>query len=293
MKPLLQQRFFLQDTHRIVATTLLLCLFLAACNPIQPDARSANPATTMPAPDLADRQTERWSSAAPDDGWTAEGIVALPKPGEDRYYTELRVKRADGGTEWMPVATWSNFGLGYTTPRPLHWSRDGQYLYFTNAPVVEGCGLFVNASDLQRLDLADGNVDQLLPPNTTRSLTFAPDDQSIAYGEQELLYLLDPTTGDYATLALDMLGSNEQWGNFVWSPDSQQVVFTIADDPCGANWQQSVVLVHTPSLTATVLVEPNERLFTAVAWPDPDHLQLRDRDNQFWQLDINTGEIVQ
>jgi len=42
-----------------------------------------------------------------------------------------------------------------------------------------------------------------------------------------------------------------------------------------------------------VLVEQDERLFTAVEWLDSEHIQLQDRDSQFWQLDINTGEIVQ
>jgi len=51
----------------------------------------------------------------------------------------------------------------------------------------------------------------------------------------------------------------------------------------------------TPSSIALKIraVEQDERLFTAVEWLDSEHIQLQDRDSQFWQLDINTGEIVQ
>ncbi len=46
-------------------------------------------------------------------------------------------------------------------------------------------------------------------------------------------------------------------------------------------------------MTVRVLIEQDDRLFTAVAWLDPGHIQLRDRDSQSWEIDVKTGELVQ
>lgn len=279
------------------------CLLLTAC--IQPPSAHTIPvpATTVEATapvtetaagdPLAGFDQQSWFSSSPDRVWQVEGLAALPKVSGERYYTELRVKKADGSVEWMPVAEWSCFGLGYTTPQPLRWSPDGRYLYFTNTPVADGCGLFVNASDLQRLNLVDGTVTEILPSGVTWSLAVAPDGETVAYSKDDQLYIRNLFTEDYASVRVEGPESNAQWGNFVWSPDSQQLAFTIAYAPCQPpDWRHSIVVVDTQSMTMTTVLEKDPRRLTATTWIDTSQLMLIDQQQQQWALNVHTGTVA-
>ena len=235
-----------------------------------------------------------WTATSPDGIWQIEGLNALPKAGEEQYYTEMHVKNTDGSVEWRPVATWRNFGLGYTTPQPLHWSPDGRYLYFTNAPVPDGCGLFVNASDLQRLDLISGELQEILPTNSTGSLAIAPDGKTVAYSHADEVVLLDLATSDYKSQKVVTEESSLQLGNFTWSPDSQQVAFTIAYAPCQPPaWSHGILSMDAQSLSITTLLEPDQRRFTITAWTEGAQLLLADTEQQSWVLDIRNGDLSQ
>ena len=78
------------------------------------------------------------------------------------------------------VDAWAPYGLGYTVPRPFHWSNDGRYLFVTNDPAPDGCALFVNGSDLQRVDLSNGEVTQIVEP-VGLWLSLSPDETKLAY----------------------------------------------------------------------------------------------------------------
>lgn len=256
--------------------------------------RSAQPGKPTAVTDaLARRELQQWSSTSPDGAWVAEGLTAFPKVNDDNlYYTELRVKKGGGSVEWIPVALWSRFGLGYTMPRPLRWSPAGRYLYFTNAPVPDGCGLFVNAADLQRLDLVDGTIQEVLPFGATWSLAIAPDAQRAVYSNGDTLYLLDLATANYASIKVEGLEADAQWGNFIWSPDSQRVAFTIAYQPCmPPAWSHSLLLLDTDTLTVTTVLAKDPRRLTITEWVDAGNLALSDYDNKQWVLDLATGTI--
>ena len=74
--------------HWVMIATIIVGVLLAACQPIRPEAAHSEPAATTPAPDLAGYEVEEWSDISPDGTWQANGLVALPKPGADQYYTE-------------------------------------------------------------------------------------------------------------------------------------------------------------------------------------------------------------
>jgi hypothetical protein len=202
-----------------------LSLLLIACrvdSPPAPVAATVSPLPPTITPDLAGLEQQPWSTTSPDGTWIVEGLTALPTQSGEQYYTEMRIRQVDGELSWMPVAGWQPFGLGYTTPRLVHWSTDGRYLYYTNAPHPDGCGLFVNASDLQRLDLTDGTVQEILPQNSTWVLEAAPDG-TIAYVDGTTLVLFDPKADMRQEIFLDFAQANVQLGNLVWSPDSQRL----------------------------------------------------------------------
>lgn len=266
-------------------------VLLVGCAPIVAPPQTIPVATADAATDFANMEVQRWHAFSPDQAWTATGVVATPQNGDAQYYTELRVTNADGTITWTPVAGWSNFGLGYTTPRVVHWSADGQSLYFTNAPHPDGCGLFINASDLHQLDLTTGAVAEILPPNSTWVLAAAPDG-TIAYLQANELKLLDPTTDTTVSIVLDMAETNVQIGNLVWSPDSQQVAYVVATDLClPPTWRHALYTVDRHGEDVRLVLPADERRFRIVEWVDESHLLLMDLEVKQSVLDLDNGQV--
>jgi hypothetical protein len=245
---------------------------------------------------------------SPDGKWTARVTVALPMVGGvsigDNYYTQLKVSRIDGSVTWMVVDEWSNFGAGYTTPRPFHWSKDGRYLYFTNEPVPDGCPVFVNGSDLQQVGLSTGRIREIVPPKASW-LSLSPDEKNIAYihrnGNSLEVILHDLPTAAERAAKLSVIGENVQAGNIVWSPDAQVFVLTAAIRPCTGKWADatsiwadatSIIRVDISTLKQTILIREDKRLFTTEQWSATNHVLLRDADGQSWWMDTVTGQVT-
>jgi hypothetical protein len=235
-----------------------------------------------------------WSSRSPDGKWDVQGMVAFPADGGEKYYTQLKVKKTDGAIDWTVVDEWSRFGLGYTTPQPFQWSQDGRYLYFTNKPVPDGCGIFVNGSDLHRIDLSDGSVTEIVP-SSGLWLSLSPDETTLAYigyGGRGLV-LRNLATGVERGARLDP-GQDYAAGHIVWSPDGAALVLTLAIRPCSSGWAESVsvMLVEVATLEQTMLIHEDKRLFTTVEWPTLDRILLKDEDGNFWWMDLETRQIT-
>lgn len=226
--------------------------------------------------------------------------VALPTLGGvsigESYYTQLKVSRTDGSVTWTIADAWSHFGLGYTAPRPFHWSQDGHYLYFTNEPVPDGCVVFVNGSDLQQVDLNSGRVKEIVPPKA-RWLSVSPDEKNVAYiywnGNALDVILHDLATARERTANL-VTGENVQAGNIIWSPDAQALMLTVAIRPCTGKWADStsIVRVDISTLKQTILIREDKRLFTTDQWSATDKVLLRDADGQSWWMDTATGQVT-
>ena len=217
------------------------------------------------------------------------------------YRAYLAVQRTDGSQKWTVIDEWRPYGLGLDYPAPLHWSADegaddGRYLYFTNRPVVDGCGLFVNGSDLWRLDLTDGTYVQLVSYVGT-SLALSPDGQTLAYtstgsGGPRQVILRNVATGAERTIDLDY-DLPATAGNLVWSPDGAQLLATVAYNPClPPDWTHSVFLVDVAGETAVSLIDHDERRLITQAWPEPNSARLVGTDGARWLLNVETGELT-
>jgi hypothetical protein len=250
-----------------------------------------------PPPDLSEMDVrEDWTSTSPGGVWVARGLAAFPENGErdpDRYYTRLTVARFDSSEEWTVVERWSELALGYVTPEPLQWSSDGNRFYFTNRPVPDGCAVFVNGSDLQRVDLSDGSVTEVVPA-VGLWLSLSPDERELAYvgyGDRGLV-LRDLSTGRERQTQIEAAQETEDAhvGHVVWSPDGEGLVLTVAIDACGPPEARAHTIVHVDAetLAQTTLIAEDERLFTSDAWSDRERVSLRDRDGETWRLDPET-----
>jgi Tol biopolymer transport system component len=250
--------------------------------------------TPTPAPDLADMDVQTWSSYSPDSAWVAERTVALSQPGGEQHYTQLIVRRVNQTIGWTVIDAWQPFGLGYTVPEPLRWSGDGQSLYFTNRPVVDGCAPFVDGADLQWVDLRDGSVTELLPP-VTLVLALSPDEQTLAYRSRDGadLILLDLNSGEQHTFPVTVR-EQDQWGAIVWRPDSGALALTIQHNACHAPGDpgHSIVQVDVNANTQTTLLDHDARRLTTVAWPASELLTLADPQGQRWFYSPQSQELT-
>lgn len=287
--------------------TIALTLLLVGCNtmttsltPIPSQtptevAPSNIAGTPTPTPMFTDFKVHKWSSTSPNGEWIAQVFVALPTVSDiGKYYTQLKLSKADGTLEWIVVDEWVEDGLGYTIPQPLQWSRDGRYLYFTNKPVPDGCAVFVNGSDLHRVDLSNGDVRELVP-SVGSWLSLSPDETMLAYiryGDRRLV-IRDLATGAERETKLDP-GRSYEAGHIIWSPDGTALMLTLALQPCSTDGADaiSIVRVKTTTLEPTTLIREDQRLFITVEWLTADQVLLRDREGNDWLMDASTGQVT-
>jgi len=228
---------------------------------------------------------------------TATPNLALPVSSDaavSSYYTQLKVSKRDGTTEWVIVDEWAEWGLGYTIPQPLHWSHDGRYLYITNKPVPDGCAVFVNGTDLRRVDLSDGSVREIVP-SAGLWLSLSPDETMLAYigyGDRGLV-IRDLATGIEQETKLDP-GKDYQAGHIIWSPDGTTIMLALAIRPCSTDWADStsIIRVDVATLEQVTLLQEDKRLLVPVEWATADKVLLKDKGGDYWLMDATTGEVT-
>ena len=285
----------------LAASAVALLLAMAGCV-ASPTATLVAPTPTRAAtatrPSTANATVPNtWQSISPDDQWIAEGGMEGPflEGDQEKYRTRLTVRRVNGQVTWPVIDQVANYGLGYTVPAPLHWSADGQSLYITNQPVPNGCALFVNGSDLLRVDLATGHVAELVPA-VGSSLALSPDETQLAYvgwGADTELNVQPLAGGDRVRVPLASGRDAVQAGNLVWSPDGKSLLLTVAFNPCEeGRWTQSIVRVDLAPVSQKVLVDRDARRLDTVSWSDPTRARLRDAAGNDWWLDVTTGEVT-
>jgi hypothetical protein len=247
----------------------------------------STPAESTATPKLAAPDIYEWVSDSPDGQWRAEGLTIFPRDGSDEYYTRLTVARVGGPEAWTVVDGWQPTGLGWTSPAPLRWAADGRAFYFTNLPHPDGCAMLVNGSDLLRLDLLTGEVEELLP-SISLWLALSPDEGRVAYvayGERGLV-IRDLATGAEQDIALGLGRGFNQAGGIVWSPDGSRLALTIAHEPCSESWTHSIVVVDLDTGRLTTLLDKDPRQYVSEAWLEADRLRLSGPEGEI-TLDVS------
>jgi len=213
------------------------------------------------------------------------------------YRTQLTVWRMDGSAEWKVVDQTSNWGLGWTTPRPFHWSHDGRSLYFTNYGVPDGCPGFGNGWGLSKVDLDDGSITEVLP-SMGNWMALSPEEERLAYVPRSAhaVVIRDLATGKESTFALQT-GEGDPTasiGHILWSPDGSALILTVALDRCQAleKLRHSIVRLDLSTGAETVLVDGDERWLVTQSWPDPDEIILLDGQERHWRMEANSGLVA-
>ncbi len=242
-----------------------------------------------PTPEMA------FTSMSPDGTWAAQG-AAMSAADAGTRHVWLDVSKTDGSVEWRLVDEWAEQALGQTTPRPFAWSRDGRYLYFTNFGVPDGCPGFVNGSDLQRVDLSDGSLTEVVP-GVGFWLALAPDESKLAYAGYggRGLVVRDLATGEEREVTLESDVEGAKLGHIIWSPDGTKLMLTAGFNLCGPpeGRMHSIIRVDLSEGSHSTLIDRDSRLFSTQAWHAPGYVLLADKDEHHWEMNVDTGEATQ
>ena len=254
-----------------------------------------NPEST-PNPAKFDVNTSSFTST--DGKWEARILTAFPAEDNDLqvYLKQLKVYRTNGSQEWTVVNEWVSWNLGYSLPSVFGWSGDGRYLYVVDDVIPDGCQVPGGYhSNLRRVDLQSGEVEEIIENDFFGSLALSPDGLRVIYkelGDVEVA-VIDLQSMDVQRIKIDPgVEESDFWlvGKFTWSPDGKRVLFPIIYDNCFPAGSK-LLLVDVDQQISQTIIEKDRRTFTVLDWTGPDSAQLVDQDGQHWQLNISTGKL--
>ena len=214
------------------------------------------------------------------------------------------ITRIDGTKEWS-LSSNSLFGP-YTEHfvHISHWSKDGAYAYARVDPHTDGYWEpFHQGMVLYRLNLETGQISEVLPLGKNDriyySFSFSPNDGRLAYIMTDqspvMLYLRDMQTGDEQSFEFDP--KYNTGGGFLWSPDGQKLVFSIAqNDPNIHEYvATSIVLWDGDKSNITTLIKDHQEILVPIEWIDETRivLQVLYKSDTKFEFDLISGELKQ
>ena len=185
-----------------------------------------------------------------------------------------------------------------------HWSIDGAYAYVVANPHTDGYWEFFHQGFvLYRLTLETGQVSEVLPLVKSNwrfySFAFSPNDRRLAYIVTDkspvILNIRDMQTGDEQSFEFDP--KYNTGGGFLWSPDSQKLIFSITqhDSSVYKDIATSIVLWDKDKPDITMLIKDHEEILVPVEWIDETRLilQVLNKEEIRFEFDMISGELKQ
>jgi dipeptidyl aminopeptidase/acylaminoacyl peptidase len=189
---------------------------------------------------------------------------------------------------------------------PIHWSPDGDYLYFTSYGGAEGGGTCFYGFGVQgmfRLELQTGKVSTilaLLPPDDWNGyqVAFSPTGRRFSYSRgyaegKNSFHLVDVLTGEETTFATE-----QQNGTFRWSPDGASLAYSTSlctNDP------QSVIrsfikILNIADLSTRTIAQSDTDFLTIDDWSAKDNLLTIEREsyvvNEITTLSLDPNKSI-
>jgi hypothetical protein len=236
--------------------------------------------------------------------------IALSPDGEwaglECNYGIIKIVRIDEKKEWeLPYE--SLFGPYYSAALFIefaHWSIDGMYVFVSANPHTDGYWEpFHSASVLYRFNMETGQISEVLPVGKDDKIyyafEFAPDDSTLAYIETDTspveLILRNLQTNTEKVIEFDP--KYNTGGDFVWSPDSQKLVFSVTQFDLGTHEyvSTSIVLWDRPKSDPIILIGDFQDFIVPVEWVEENKVVLQGwtlENEQLVTLEFNldTGE---
>lgn len=174
---------------------------------------------------------------------------------------------------------------------PYRWSQDSRYLYFNIHAWSSGGVSFSQSVGLQRLDVTNGNISEILP-RITVDFSLSPKDDKLAYinytenGIQ--LILRDMNTNKEKNV---LLGEYSNAGSIVWSPNQDYLVFATIVEKDSPNISGYVELLDVETLTSKTIAKNEDWFFDPLVWLNSHKILIRERGGDYFYLDIMTEEL--
>jgi len=190
-----------------------------------------------------------------------------------------------------------------------HWSNDGAYAYVSFDPHTDGYWEpFHQGIVLYRLNLETGQISEVLPLGKSDwifySFSFSPDDTILAYIVTDqspvILNLRDIQSGDEQSFDIDP--KYNTGGGFVWSPDSQKLVFSITqfDTNTYEYIATSIILWDKDKLKLTELIKDHQGRLQVIEWVDQTKIIVKAEileqakiKTQNYELDLTNNELTE
>ena len=186
-----------------------------------------------------------------------------------------------------------------------HWSKGGAYAYIVANPHTDGYWEpFHQGVVLYRIQLGSGQISEVLPEGPFYAYTFSPDGETLAYIVTDespvVLTLRDLHTGDEQKIAFDP--KYNTGGGYVWSPDGQKMVFSVAQfDTTAYDYVGvSIYMWIQGEAEAILLVEDYWELLMPREWAEETKIILKalidEQDSSqsiSFEFNLETGELQQ
>jgi len=190
-----------------------------------------------------------------------------------------------------------------------HWSKDGAYAYVSLNPHTDGYWEpFHKGIVLYRLNLETGQVSEVLPLGKSDTLyysfAFSPNDRRLAYIVTDqspvILNIRDMPTGEEQSFEFDP--KYNTGGGFVWSPDSQKLVFSVTqfDTNTYEYIATSIILWDKDTSELTELVKDHPSEMRVIEWADKAKIILKavilesgEIKTQNYELDLTTNSLTE
>jgi hypothetical protein len=231
---------------------------------------------------------------SPNGNWTAYFF------GHDNENFKLTVANFDDSIIWNVNQT----NVGGESFTPYRWSQDSRYLYFNVYIEIDGYVPFYQGGGLQRLDVLNGTVSEILSSGYMSDPTYhvyrwnfvpfslSPDDEQLAYinnfDDETQLVIRDMKTGNEKSM---FFKGYSNAGSISWSPQQNQLVLAITK---GTNWENtlcSIELVEIDSLTSRTLIKDKDWVFDPVIWLNSHTILMQERGGHYFYLDITTEKL--
>ena len=162
-----------------------------------------------------------------------------------------------------------------------HWSNDGTYVYIDFDPHTDGYWEpFHQGIVLYRLALETGSINEVLPLDKSNwnfySFAFSPNDRRLAYivtdKSPAILNIRDIQTGVEQSFKFDP--KYNTGGGFVWSPDSQKLVFSVGLYLGNDEFVTSIFLWDKDTSEVTELIKDHQSEMRPIEWVDETRIVL-------------------
>src|SRR5688500_3415885 len=235
---------------------VIFCLLLFSCANLETE----NLSQPKPTPQLPLDQAQA-ILPSPDGNWTAYFFSR-----DQTVDYKLSVANFDDTIVWN--INQENYRSSDAWFTPYRWSQDSKYLYFNIYASIDGYAPFYQGMGLQRLDIQNGQVSEILPSGYFEVLedttiyiwnlarfSLSPSDDKLAYinslDNGVELIIRDMVTNKESNAFFDKYSAA---GSILWSPKQDYLLF--ATDPIGF-----FELVKLDSLTTkSIPVNPNQIL---------------------------------